>query len=412
MPPLSFLQANANHCAAAQDLLLQSMAQWSINIAVVAEPYYVPPRDDWVADLDGSVAIIASAAAGTPSLENVHRGRGCVAARFGEIVVVGVYLSPNRSLVDLHDSLLELSVVVVGLGTLPALVLGDFNAKNLAWGSRYTDTRGRMVEDWALESGLVVLNRGSVHTCVRVQGSSVVDITFASPALSPRVVNWRVVEGVENYSDHRYIRFDVSTLTSDPPVRQAPSGPRWALKQLDRELLLEAALVQAWGSHPNRPADIEDEAAWFQEAMSIICDVAMPRIRSGCIRRRQLYWWSPELDSLRRACVAARRRYSRHRRRRTRPPGAAEIEAGLYRGYKEARRTLRAEMAKAKDAAFKESLAKLDLDPWGRAYLAVRGKLRPWAPPLTQSLRPQLVEEVVSALFPLREEQPPPLMAP
>ncbi|CAK1579721.1 unnamed protein product [Parnassius mnemosyne] len=255
-----FLQANINHCACAQDLLLQSMAQWSINIAVVAEPYSVWPRKDWVADLNGSVAIISSAAAGTPTLEGVRRGQGCVAARFGEFVVVGVYFSPNRSLAELHNSLAELRAVVVGSYPLPVLVLGDFNAKNLAWGSRRTDVRGRMVEDWALETGLVVLNRGSVPTCVRMRVESVVDISFASPALSPRATDWRVMEGVETYSDHRYIRFDVSTQPSSTPVQQAPSGPRWALKQLDRELLLEASIVQAWVSSTDRPADVNDEA--------------------------------------------------------------------------------------------------------------------------------------------------------
>ncbi|KAJ8734914.1 hypothetical protein PYW08_014164 [Mythimna loreyi] len=39
---LSLLEgiANINHCAPAQDLLLQSMAQWSINVAVVSEPHF------------------------------------------------------------------------------------------------------------------------------------------------------------------------------------------------------------------------------------------------------------------------------------------------------------------------------------------------------------------------------------
>lgn len=29
-------------------------------------------------------------------------------------------------------------------------------------------------------------------------------------------------------------------------------GPRWALKKLDREALMEAAIVQAWASAPGR----------------------------------------------------------------------------------------------------------------------------------------------------------------
>ncbi|KLV34219.1 hypothetical protein AB894_15215 [Piscirickettsia salmonis] len=399
MNPFRLLQANINHCAAAQDLLLQSMAQWSINVAVVSEPYFVPPRDHWVADLDGSVTIISSAAAGTPTLESAQRGRGCVAARFGEIAVVGVYFSPNRTLVEFHNSLRELVDVVVGFRSLPVLVLGDFNAKNLAWGSRLTDVRGRMVEDWALETGLVVLNRGSVPTCVRMQGESVVDISFASPALSPRVVDWRVMEEVETFSDHRYIRFNVSAESADPPVRQAPCGPRWALRQLDRELFLEAAIVQAWVIPPDRPADIDEEARWLQDAMSRICDVAMPRVRPGQ-RKRQVYWWSQELAALRSACVTARRQYTRHRRLRIRPPEAEIREAELYEGYKVAKAALKAEIWRAKEEARREMLETLNRDPWGRPYRMVRDKLRTWAPPLTQSLRPEIVEEVVGALFP------------
>ncbi|XP_050559942.1 retrovirus-related Pol polyprotein from type-1 retrotransposable element R1 isoform X2 [Spodoptera frugiperda] len=45
-------------------------------------------------------------------------------------------------------------------------------------------------------------------------------------------------------------------------------------------------------------------------------------------------------------------------------------------------------------------LQTLNRDPWGRPYRMVRDKLRTWAPPLTQSLRPEIVEEVVGALFP------------
>ncbi|KAJ8706025.1 hypothetical protein PYW07_010802 [Mythimna separata] len=42
----------------------------------------------------------------------------------------------------------------------------------------------------------------------------------------------------------------------------------------------------------------------------------------------------------------------------------------------------------------------------------MRNKLRPWAPLLTQSLRPQAVEGVVANLFPERGEHSPPLTAP
>lgn len=96
------LQENINHCISTQDLLLQSMALWLSNIAVVAEPYFVPPRDDWVDDLNFLVTPISSAAAGTPSL---------MAARFRKLDTVG-YTS-SRTVAEFHNSFAELRVVVM-----------------------------------------------------------------------------------------------------------------------------------------------------------------------------------------------------------------------------------------------------------------------------------------------------------
>ncbi|KAJ0178588.1 hypothetical protein K1T71_005363 [Dendrolimus kikuchii] len=276
------VQGNLNHCATAQDLLMQSMAQWGIQFAVVAEPYYVPPRSDWAGDLDGLVAIIVRTAAACPPLAGVVRGRGYVAATIGEIVVVGGYFSPNRRLADFEGWIEEVGTVVARSRPRPVLVLGDFNAKAVAWGSPSTCARGEALEEWAIEKGLVVLNRGSVHTCVRQQGGSIVDVTFASPELARRVRDWRVVTGVETLSDHRYIRFNVSARNPDPPSRESPVGdcPRWALQKLNREAFREALIVATWASGPEvNPPDVnvEQEAENLRSLVTDICDAAMPR---------------------------------------------------------------------------------------------------------------------------------------
>lgn len=56
-----FLQGNLNDSAGAQDLLLQTMLEWSVDLAVVAEPYYVSTQPNWAGDVGDSVAIIAAA---------------------------------------------------------------------------------------------------------------------------------------------------------------------------------------------------------------------------------------------------------------------------------------------------------------------------------------------------------------
>ncbi|CAH2207588.1 jg5424 [Pararge aegeria aegeria] len=252
MPP-RYGGYRGNHCARAQDLLFQSMAEWLIHVAVVAEPYRVPSGDNWVGDTEGVVAITSRSIVGSPAFDNVVRGRVYVSAFVDDVMVVGVYFSPNKSLADFEQFLAEVGVLISRRRSGRVLVAGDLNAKSVAWGCPATDPRGRELEEWAMATGLTVLNRGSVNTCVRQQGGSIVDVTFADAALARRVRGWKVLENVETLSDHRYLRFDISAssvLPSGPtPLRE--DGPRWSLSRIDRDFLVEVEVL-------NRP-DCEEE---------------------------------------------------------------------------------------------------------------------------------------------------------
>ncbi|XP_026727799.1 uncharacterized protein LOC113493949 [Trichoplusia ni] len=356
---LHVLQANINHSARAQDLLMQSMAEWLINIAIVAEPYYVPPRDNWAGDEEGLVALISS---GSPPMENKSRGRGFVASHVGDLLVVGVYFSPNRQLAEFEEFLGRLGTFVGSNRSRPVVIAGDFNAKSTAWGSPVTSARGRLVEEWALELGLVLLNRGSVQTCVRHNGGSIVDLSFASPVIGRRISDWRVVEGSETLSDHRYIRFSVCTNSSPSHTQrratESGEGPRWAVKKLNREDLEEAAIVLGWATPVHSASiDIDEEAMQFRQALTHLCDAAMPRIRYRGPVKRQVYWWSQEIAELRRSCVNARHRYARFRRRRRRPEDAPVRESELYALYTTAKKDLQLSIKAAKVRAREELLA-------------------------------------------------------
>jgi len=82
---------------------MQTMAEWDIRVGIVAEPYLVPPNgSSWVGDDDGSVAIVINRdnteVPPTPFMAT-GRGSGFVAANWGELVIIGVYFSPNRNLI-------------------------------------------------------------------------------------------------------------------------------------------------------------------------------------------------------------------------------------------------------------------------------------------------------------------------
>ncbi|CAG4908323.1 unnamed protein product [Colias eurytheme] len=260
------------------------MAQWLVHVAVVAEPYFIPNRDDWLGDCDGLVAIVVKMPEDSPPLERTIKGHGWVAVLLGETLIIGGYFSPNRPLSEFEDYLLELEAIIRQNNYRRVLLAGDLNAKSATWGSPVTSARGALLDEWIVAVGLVVMNQGSVNTCVRQQGGSIVDITLASAALASSVQGWRVLEDVETLSDHRYIRFDVSVVqmpqTGLSRIACSGEGPRWALKRLDREALQAAAIVLAWASPLIEAVDVEAETEWFRQALSQVCDAAMPRVRS------------------------------------------------------------------------------------------------------------------------------------
>ncbi|XP_053623547.1 uncharacterized protein LOC128682745, partial [Plodia interpunctella] len=102
---LEVLQANVNHCARAQDLLVQHVAEWGIGAAIVSEPYYVPPLSNWAGDTEGLVAVTAPQIGNHPPLSKIVSGRGYVAVRWGVIAIIAAYFSPNEPLRDFEDLL-------------------------------------------------------------------------------------------------------------------------------------------------------------------------------------------------------------------------------------------------------------------------------------------------------------------
>ncbi|XP_039749270.1 uncharacterized protein LOC120626056 [Pararge aegeria] len=199
-----FLLANLNHSARAQDLLMQHMAEWQIKVVTAAEPYFIPPQPNWAGDTEGSVAIVVPGH-GVP-LVPIRNGPGFVTVGWGELILIGVYFSPNRPLSDFESYLRMLEPVVRGAAPAQVILMGDLNAKSAAWGSPITDLRGVELQNWAAMVGLVLLNRGRVNTCVRQQGGSIrlcltTDIFGGESPRHSRPLKGRPGEGEECFPD-------------------------------------------------------------------------------------------------------------------------------------------------------------------------------------------------------------------
>ncbi|XP_011165198.1 uncharacterized protein LOC105199696 [Solenopsis invicta] len=261
------LQINVNHSARAQDLLIQAMAEWNIEVAIVAEPYAVPPADNrWRGDTAGLVAIVSKGGSAASSFVPVSRSKSYVACRWGNRAVVGVYISPNISPGDFEAKIEEIERVVRCLQPGWLLVAGDFNAKSVDWGCPVTDTRAKLLGDWAAALDFHVINRGLVPTCVAARGSSIVDITMGFPEAHGEVTDWSVSDE-KTLSDHRYIVMEISSPgpVREPcarPEKSEGAPPRWSLKRLDGDMAMAAAIAKSWEVTPEEgDFDVKEEAA-------------------------------------------------------------------------------------------------------------------------------------------------------
>lgn len=99
---------------------------------------------------------------------------------------------------------------------------------------------------------------------------------------------------------------------------------------------------------------------------------------------------------MRKTSVRARRRITRARRR----DGPGDVPTRLLDEYRETRDNLRFAIREAKARVWEEMISSLDDNPWGRPYKLVLNRLKLWTSPRTETLDPQVFDNVLGTLFP------------
>lgn len=194
----NILQINLNRTWRAQDLMTQTVAESSTALCLVSEPAGIPVSSRWFASTDKLSAVYVEGLVTTGLVTLLTQGVRCVAIKLRRMTFISCYVSPNVSLPDYREFLDELSGVIACVRNSDVLLAGDFNAKSSYWGFATTSPRGELLDNWAAGLDLRLVNVGHAPTCVRQQGSSVVDLTWASAGLMKRISNWRVREDFES----------------------------------------------------------------------------------------------------------------------------------------------------------------------------------------------------------------------
>ena len=171
-----------------------------------------------------------------------------------------------------------------------------------------------MVGEMVSRNDLTVLNQGREFTYRRRAGGSITDLTIDAPRLASRMSNWSVLE-VIILSDHRCIEFDLEQWCQTVDKGRGSEGrsPSWNTRRLCRErfrvhldttrLIDELGRVEPAGS-------LEDTVRSNRQKVVAACDYSMPR-RKRRKAKGSMYGWNDQFTTLRRECLAARRRFTR-----------------------------------------------------------------------------------------------------
>lgn len=392
------IQCNLNRNRPAQDLLTQFATETEVGICILSEPARIMNNSYWFGSLNKLAAVYWRPQVTTGTGVLLTSSRHCVAVKFKELNIISCYVSPNSSRAEFLEFLDELGDLVRAVGKR-TVVAGDFNSKSTLWGSSRTNDRGTLVEDWAAECDLRLINTGSEPTCVRTQGSSIIDLTWVTPDLLREVHDWKVIGEMENLSDHSYIVMDIGrrgTGHNNPKkIKKVGLGWNWRKADIDKYC---ATLL--W--HCVADTQIKEETPaveferWLRNTLTEACDNAAPR-RKPYSGRKQVYWWSENIADCRRECIRRRRAWMRGRRRRASSQG--EVER-YEREYRVAKKKLRLEINKAKSTAWQELIDTIEEDPWGLPYRIVLNKLRGASTNIMESLDEASRNSLVDSLFP------------
>lgn len=328
-------------------------------------------------------------------------GESYVAVRWDDCVVIGAYISPRLNVQEFEERLDRIGECIDRFAPTPTILAGDFNAKAALWGSPITNAKGTAMEDWAGVIGLCCMNSGNQSTCIRAQGESVIDTTWATPVAGRRISQWTVRAEMETLSDHAYITWDValsrkaSNESRSRDVDDTNARKRWTLAKLDRDKFVAALLASSWPAEDGELRQLKEEVSRLREEIRDACDVSMPRSVPG--PRTAVYWWSEQIAEARCAAIARRRVWKQNR--------GMPDEVNLREEYSQAKYRLCHAINVAKKSSWDELLGTLDQEPWGRPYKIVRKKLKRWSLPIMEALESDFLGTVTDTLFPRSVEE-------
>jgi hypothetical protein len=221
----------------------------------------------------------------------------------------------------------------------------------MLWNSRVRrNTRANELAELIEDEGSHLINAPDIATYHyrNGTGSSVLDLTIASPAVAREVTNWAADDKNPTGSDHEVIRFQITSLHPDMEVSMGP--PRLNSKKTDWDTFvttlqtITAATSSHWTplSQNPTPDNLDEWAAILRDSIQAAAEVATPPLNPTPRSKR---WWTQEIDSVRKDMTRAKYKW-----KQTRLPDH-------HTDFKTLRNAYFRQIRHAKDKLWKEYLA-------------------------------------------------------
>lgn len=384
-----FLQANVNRSRATHDLFQEYAGRSRAHILVASEPNKkLIEKGKWLYDerKDAAIKIIDRKI----TINKEGRGKGYVWIDTEKFILYTCYYSPNKNIEEYKESLEELANSIKSQKKRDIIVAGDFNSKSPEWGSNKLDKRGEILSEWGVEMRLIPINRGNEPTFVRGNAKSHINITFASENIAVKIQDWTVQTEEETLNGHKFITYKWEKTKEQ---NEKKCQIKWKLTARNKDKFVENVAEQ----------DLIKNIQTAEEFTRMIIKAAEKTMkRKQGEKRKEEYWWNVEIANLRNECNKDRRAVTRVRKKARSTEGEQEEIQEAETRYKEAKKKLTKEIAKAKKAKWKKLIDEVEEDIWGEGYKIVvrRTRIGPPNPALTIEKQ----KEVADHLFPKHEE--------
>ena len=183
-----------------------------------------------------------------------------------------------------------------------AIIAGDFNAHHQWWNSSVkTPKRAEAIIHWTDINNLQLLNEEDTPTYHyrNGTGTSILDLTFATPTTTESITSWAVDDEATTGSDHEVIRFDLTTTPLEHTVIH-PICQQFNIKKADwtlfssslNNLSLSALDQMQQHLHPLSDTGLEQAANILRDTILLAAADSIPLLRPS---PRSKPWWNEDL---------------------------------------------------------------------------------------------------------------------